>query len=46
MCSNGIYGVESDNGDVCCVAECGSCGGPGCSKFSTDLGASDCCVTE
>eukprot|EP00903_Cladosiphon_okamuranus_P022803 g20995.t1 len=46
MCSNGVRGVESDNGKVCCVAECGSCGGVGCSKFSPDLGANDCCVTE
>eukprot|EP00903_Cladosiphon_okamuranus_P005787 g5734.t1 len=45
-CSNGVLGVESDNGDVCCVAECGKCGGVGCSKFSPDLGADDCCVTE
>ncbi|CAN0436408.1 unnamed protein product [Pylaiella littoralis] len=46
ICSNGIHGVESDNGDVCCAAGCGKCGGVGCSKFSPDLGADDCCVTE
>eukprot|EP00752_Nemacystus_decipiens_P002185 g2080.t1 len=45
-CSNGIYGIESDNGDVCCVAACGACGGVGCSRFSPDLDAHDCCVTE
>ncbi|CAN0522881.1 unnamed protein product, partial [Ectocarpus sp. 12 AP-2014] len=45
-CSFGIYGVESDNGRVCCVAECGACGGVGCSRFSPDLGADDCCVTD
>eukprot|EP00752_Nemacystus_decipiens_P008653 g7726.t1 len=45
-CSNGIRGVESDNGKVCCVAECGSCGGVGCSRFSPELEADDCCVTE
>ncbi|CAN0524753.1 unnamed protein product, partial [Ectocarpus sp. 12 AP-2014] len=45
-CSYGIYGVESDNGRVCCVAECGACGGVGCSRFSPDLGADDCCVTD
>ncbi|CAN0405319.1 unnamed protein product, partial [Ectocarpus sp. 8 AP-2014] len=46
MCSYGIYGVESDNGRVCCHAECGACGGIGCSRFSPNLGADDCCVTE
>jgi len=46
-CSNGIYGVESSNGKACCVAECGLCGGAGCSMFGgPDLGADDCCVTE
>lgn len=45
-CSNGIDGVESANGKACCVTECGSCGGVGCSQFSPDLGADDCCVTE
>ncbi|CAN0192595.1 unnamed protein product [Ectocarpus sp. 6 AP-2014] len=28
-CSYGIDGVESDNGRVCCVAECGACGALG-----------------
>ncbi|CAM9655002.1 unnamed protein product [Ectocarpus sp. 13 AM-2016] len=45
-CSYGIYGVESDDGRVCCVAECGACGDVGCSRFSPDLGADDCCVTD
>ncbi|CAN0396922.1 unnamed protein product, partial [Ascophyllum nodosum] len=37
-------GVE--NSDVCCVAECGSCGGAGCRRRGQDLGltADDCCV--
>ncbi|CAN0220575.1 unnamed protein product, partial [Ascophyllum nodosum] len=32
--------------DVCCVAECGSCGGAGCGRRGQDLGltADDCCV--
>lgn len=47
MCSNGLFGVESSNGLVCCDAGCGTCGGVGCSKFGApDLDAFDCCVTE
>ena len=44
VCSNGLAGVE--NSDVCCVAECGSCGGAGCRRRGPDLGltADDCCV--
>ena len=28
QCSNGLAGVQ--NGDVCCHADCGTCGGRGC----------------
>ena len=28
QCSNGLAGVQ--NGDVCCDADCGTCGGRGC----------------
>ncbi|CAN0485470.1 unnamed protein product, partial [Scytosiphon promiscuus] len=30
VCSNGVPGVEF--GGYCCEAECGTCGGSGCSK--------------
>lgn len=46
MCSNGIIGTQ--NGDVCCSAACGSCGGSGCSGFgggtSVGLGKEFCCT--
>eukprot|EP00903_Cladosiphon_okamuranus_P016837 g15527.t1 len=38
--ADNIPGVESSNGDVCCVASCGICGGPGCSSRGP---AEDCC---
>ena len=28
FCSNGLPGVNKD--DICCEAQCGDCGGPGC----------------
>ena len=40
--SDGIAGV--DKSDVCCVAECGTCGGSGCGSRGQDLTADDCCV--
>ncbi|CAM9420958.1 unnamed protein product, partial [Ascophyllum nodosum] len=42
--SNGVAGVQ--NSDVCCVAECGTCGGAGCGRRGQDAGltADDCCV--
>ena len=42
-CSNGITGVEESG--VCCVLECGTCGGRGCGSRGRDfgLGGSDCC---
>ncbi|CAN0464048.1 unnamed protein product, partial [Scytosiphon promiscuus] len=30
QCSNGLTGVQNE--DICCEAECGTCGGNGCSK--------------
>eukprot|EP00752_Nemacystus_decipiens_P003873 g3562.t1 len=44
MCSNGIPGIESSKG-ACCVAECGQCGGIGCSTRASDrgLGSAECC---
>ena len=43
VCSNRIPGVET--GSVCCVAECGTCGGTGCRDRATVVGltADDCC---
>ncbi|CAM9883744.1 unnamed protein product [Pylaiella littoralis] len=36
-CSNGVFGVESESGDVCCDVGCGMCGGARC------IGDGDCC---
>ncbi|CAN0423104.1 unnamed protein product, partial [Ascophyllum nodosum] len=36
VCNNGLAGVE--NSDVCCVAECGTCGGAGCGRRGQDFG--------
>ena len=43
-CRNGVFGVEA--GGVCCVTQCGRCGGVGCSSRAADfgLGADDCCI--
>lgn len=41
-CSNGIPGVEAAG--VCCKAECGTCGGTGCSTRVPGFGQYDCCV--
>ena len=47
MCSNGLFGIESSDGSVCCVSECGQCGGEGCSTVAApEYGASDCCANE
>eukprot|EP00903_Cladosiphon_okamuranus_P015061 g13934.t1 len=37
-----IPGIQSSDGEACCVAECGLCGGPGCDERGED---SDCCVS-
>ncbi|CBJ26487.1 hypothetical protein Esi_0034_0004 [Ectocarpus siliculosus] len=42
LCTNGVPGMESAGGEVCCLADCGQCGGVGCGEF----GGEDCCVTE
>lgn len=44
VCTDGTVGIQTD--DSCCVAECGECGGVGCSTRVVGLGASDCCSTE
>ncbi|CAM9476653.1 unnamed protein product [Ectocarpus sp. 12 AP-2014] len=41
LCTNGVPGVESAGGEVCCPADCGQCGGVGCGEFGED-----CCITE
>lgn len=47
VCSNGLSGIDSSNGDVCCAPGCGQCGSSGCSQAGApDLTANDCCVTE
>lgn len=43
VCTGDIPGIESADGQVCCVAECGQCGGTGCSSAGP---ASECCVTD
>lgn len=47
MCSNGLVGVGSSQGfgDVCCPADCGVCGGAGCSSVGEELGLA-CCTSE
>lgn len=46
-CDGGIEGVQSTSLDVCCVADCGVCGGVGCTPANTStLTAGDCCTTE
>ncbi|CAN0253180.1 unnamed protein product [Pylaiella littoralis] len=42
-CSNGLSGVEAENGKTCCALYCGTCGGVGCGSRGN---ASDCCATE
>lgn len=43
----GVTGIESSNGAVCCVTGCGQCGGAGCSAVDLpDYDVYDCCVTE
>ncbi|CAN0188824.1 unnamed protein product, partial [Scytosiphon promiscuus] len=41
--AGGIPGIESSDGQACCLASCGQCGGVGCSSAGA---ASDCCVTD
>ena len=42
--AGGIPGIEASNGLACCKAECGQCGGTGCSTAVG--GAADCCVHD
>lgn len=47
-CRNGLVGVGSSGGlgKFCCDADCGVCGGPGCSTVAVGLGLNehDCCT--
>ena len=47
-CGNGIAGIRSEDGtgDVCCLEECGVCGGSGCgSAAGPGFDTSHCCVS-
>ncbi|CAN0435378.1 unnamed protein product [Pylaiella littoralis] len=39
-------GVENIDATVCCDADCGYCGGKGCSARAQPLGATDCSTSE
>ncbi|CAN0322037.1 unnamed protein product, partial [Hapterophycus canaliculatus] len=41
--AGGIPGIESSDGQACCMAACGQCGGVGCSTVGPAI---DCCTTE
>ena len=41
--AGGIPGIESSNGQACCLASCGQCGGMGCSSAGKDT---DCCISD
>lgn len=44
-CSNGLAGVLSEDGAICCAEACnGQCGGVGCGTIDGTNGASDCCL--
>ena len=48
-CGGGIAGVRSNDGEgnICCVEECGVCGGTGCSTAGGDgYDHTHCCVTS
>lgn len=40
MCDGGIPGIQ--NKDICCMLECGQCGGVGCST-ANGLTSAECC---
>ena len=43
-CSNGLSGVQSEDGNICCAEACnGQCGGVGCGTIAGTNGALDCC---
>ena len=44
-CTTGIVGF-GDSYAVCCAAECGRCGGSGCSNFGEGVGADKCCFKK
>ena len=41
-CKNGLPGVPSAGGGICCAPECDKCGGSDCS--AQDAGGENCCV--
>lgn len=41
-CSNGFPGIEKSG--ACCVSDCGTCGGSGCSSREPGLTGDDCCT--
>lgn len=44
VCSNGVVGVQSEDGTICCATTCnGQCGGAGCGQINGTNGGSDCC---
>ncbi|CAM9579887.1 unnamed protein product [Ectocarpus sp. 12 AP-2014] len=47
-CSNGIEGIESANGGVCCPTVCGLCGGEACTEAAVNAGLDDgdCCFSD
>lgn len=45
VCSNGVPGIESDDGEACCVAGCVTCGGDGC-ESAGGLTAEECCSED
>ncbi|CAM9395437.1 unnamed protein product [Ectocarpus sp. 4 AP-2014] len=42
QCSNGFPGIEKSG--ACCVSDCGTCGGSGCSSREPGLTGDDCCT--
>ena len=48
VCSNGVDGVESVDGTICCSSECDECSEDACSlslSFGSD-GDSECCSSD
>ena len=48
VCSNGVPGIEGENGNgkVCCPVGCNGCGGTGCGRIGAAAGLNnkDCCI--
>lgn len=43
-CSNGFPGIEKSG--ACCVSDCGTCGGSGCSSRVSGLTGDHCCTSN